>query len=92
MKTRTYLVLSLLAVLAGGGCDDAAPNRRNASGAIGGAGLVAPDAAVSPSSQAPKQQPVAVPVSPNGVASPGAPVSPGGATAPAGQALASAPP
>ncbi|HUY36749.1 MAG TPA: hypothetical protein VMV69_28705 [Pirellulales bacterium] len=39
MRTRTYVVLSLLAVLAGWGCGDTAPKRRNAGGAIGGAGL-----------------------------------------------------
>jgi len=39
MKTRTCVVLSLLAVLAGWGCGDTAGKRRNASGAIGGVGL-----------------------------------------------------
>ncbi|HVC93249.1 MAG TPA: hypothetical protein VND64_06135 [Pirellulales bacterium] len=39
MRSRTFVVLSLLAVLAGWGCGDTAGKRRNASGAIGGVGL-----------------------------------------------------
>jgi hypothetical protein len=71
MKCRTYVVLSLVAVLAG--CGDTAPKRRNASGSIGGVGLTE---SVNSTPAAP-QQPAAGQVAGDAAAQSSPPATPG---------------
>jgi hypothetical protein len=79
MKTATFFILSWFVVLAVPGCDDATPKRRNASGTIGGAGLVDTNpASVAPatSSTAPAPVPAANAQSAAGQVPPGATAQP----------------
>jgi len=89
MKSKTCVVLSLLAILAG--CGDTSPKRRNASGSIGGVGLIEP---VDATPAAP-QQPAAAQV-PGGAAAqtspPAAAGAPAAAQSPAAEVASTTPP